>query len=188
MSPATIRPLLLATCVSVGAVALLTFTFRFDGGRRLLAAREVIDSSADLRGVEPLDVLGALLAPVNEVSQVHGPLSFGSASDVSRLSLRLEYDSGQLVLASTLSWPENTTGFDRASLPQGRAWLTWIPITSAPGLGPPISGCGNGNRPGRVPIPAVRRGDGRVGIQVNVTEHALLPVGARWTVPSVDGL
>ncbi len=156
---------------------------------RLSAARDVIEYSwVPLREVEPIDVLGAFLAPVNEVYQALSDHSFASKWDVSRLSLRLEYDSGQVVLPSTPRWSKGRIDFDRASLPRGRAWLTWIPLTSAPGLGPPISGCGNGNPPGRVPIAAVRRGEDRVGVQVDVTDRDLAPVGARWKVPSVDGL
>lgn len=177
----TLSRVLLAFSLVVGMVAIPVFAFRFDGVRRLAAARHAL-----LETGEAIDVVGALLAAIDEVQLV--PLGFW-ALDPGRAELRLEYDDGSVELARPGTSGRELSFRPAELMPHGAAWLTWRPVTEDPGLGPPISGCGNGNRRGRVPFRATRRPDGRVGVQVTITEERGLEfVGADWKVPSVDGL
>jgi hypothetical protein len=167
-----------------GTVLLATAVFLvpLDGWERLSAAQFAFVEARDAE--DAVDVLGALLAPITEVRQLPNGLI---ASESACRTLRLEFDTGQLVDAHALTC-DDPLEFNLRQLPRGRAWLSWVPGTSDPGVGPPMSNCGNGNPRGRLPARVTRRADGRVALQVDVTERGLEIVGVRWRVPRIDGL
>lgn len=129
------------------------------------------------------DAAARFAGPLEEVFQ-HPDFTLGFSVENPGFSrLRLEYETG-MVLDAVPSLDQAEFRSARA----GRAWLTWIPRTSDPGLGAPISRCGNANNVARMPIRATRRTDGRVGVLVDVDGWQLTPVGKTWIIPSLIGL